>query len=251
MPDYFLAPSLIALRNSINKQFPKRDTSSDGWIGNAAHQATQSEHNPCWTCTGYQYGIVRATDTDIDDNDAGRDLRREILNSAIGHSAVWYVISNGIIYSRTHNWAALKYTGSNAHTKHVHISIQKTIAASQDTSLVLRPLAPISTADTTIDARALNYAAKGLGFNPTDAWFNDCKQFMAWAANPKIGVITIAQRDAYISYTLKRDFYNAGRMMFVTIQKVQSKFNLKPDGLVGPRTARVLRAYGYKITGTS
>lgn len=250
---YFLAPSLVGFRNSINNAFPKRDKSSDGWIGNAAHQAEQSEHNPCWTCTGFQHGIVRATDTDIDDNDAGRDLRKEILNAAIGHPAVWYVISNGIIYSRTYNWAARKYTGASGHFGHVHISINKNEASARNTSLILRSLAPTMPAvDVTIDARALNYAVSGKGFNAGDAWYNDCKQFMAWAANPRIGVITIDQRDAYNNYSMvDRDFAYAGKMMKVTIQKVQAKFNLKPDGIVGPSTARVLRAYGYKITGTS
>lgn len=253
--DYFLAPSLKVLRNSIDLAFPHRDKSSDGWIGNASHQARESEHNPCWTCTGFQHGIVRATDTDIDDNDAGRDLRREILNSVIGHRSVWYAISNGIIYSRTHNWAALKYTGPNDHTHHVHVSIMKTLSAAQDSSLVLRsvkPSPPLSNADVTIDARALNYAAAGKGFNEADVWYHDCWQFMAWAANPKIGVITVAQRDAYHNFvTVKKDFAYAGKMMKVTIQKVQAKFNLAPDGVVGSKTARILRAYGYYVPGVA
>lgn len=256
--EYFLAPSLVTFRNSINQQFPKRDKSSDGWIGDASHAARASEHNPCWTCTGYQHGIVRATDTDIDDNDAGRDLRKEILNSAIGHPAVWYVISNGIIYSRTYGWKARKYTGPNAHTKHVHISINKNEKSAKDLTLKLKPLAkpaPVQTSpsprDVTISAVTLNNAAKGarLGIGTEQA--NDCFQFMAWAAHKNIGVITTGQRDAYRTYVgTKKDFAYAGRMMKVTIQKVQAKFNLKPDGIVGPKTARVLRAYGYKITGT-
>jgi hypothetical protein len=251
MPEYFLAPSLVTFRNSINKEFPDRDKRSDGWIGDASHSARESEHNPCWECTGYQNGIVRATDTDIDDNDAGRDLRREILNAAVGHPAVWYVISNGIIYSRTYDFRARKYEGSNGHFAHVHISINKNERSAKDLTLILKTLAPIAVPDVTIDARALNYAASGKGFNPTDVWFGDCKQFMAWAANPKIGVITIGQRDAYTNYVVvKRDFAYAGRMMKVTIQKVQAMFNLKPDGIVGPKTARVLRAYGYNITGS-
>lgn len=138
MPDYFLAQSLVRFRASINAAFPHRDKSSDGWIGDASHAARESEHNPCWTCTGPQYGIVRATDTDIDDNDPGRDLRKMILASTIGHRAVWYVISNGVIYSRTHNWEARKYTGPNQHTKHVHVSINKTLAAAMDQTLLLK-----------------------------------------------------------------------------------------------------------------
>lgn len=131
MPTPYLAPSLATFRATINEQFPKRDKSSDGWIGNAAHAKTTSEHNPD------AKGCVHAIDVDVDDNDPGRDLRREILAAAIGHKAVWYVISNGIIYSRTHNWAARKYTGSNPHFTHVHISILLSDAAESDTTLRL------------------------------------------------------------------------------------------------------------------
>ena len=33
------------LRTQVNKRFPKRDTASDGWIGDAAHAARESDHN--------------------------------------------------------------------------------------------------------------------------------------------------------------------------------------------------------------
>lgn len=127
----YLAPSLAEFRKTVNDNFPKRDKSSDGWIGNAAHAKTKSEHNPD------AKGCVHAIDVDVDDNDTGRDLRREILKACIGHKAVWYVISNGIIYSRTHNWEARKYTGPNPHFTHVHISILLTSAAESDTTLRL------------------------------------------------------------------------------------------------------------------
>lgn len=127
----YLAPSLVALRASVNSQFPHRDKTSDGWIGDKAHAARKSEHNPD------AKGCVHAIDVDIDDGDPGRDLARELLKACIGHKAVWYVIYNGVIYSRTYNWAARKYTGSNPHKTHVHISIQLTSAAENDTSLVI------------------------------------------------------------------------------------------------------------------
>lgn len=127
----YLAPSLAAFRQSINDAFPKRDKSSDGWIGDKAHQARKSEHNPD------EKGCVHAIDVDVDDGDPTRDMVREILRTCVGHKAVWYVIYNGIIYSRTYNWKARKYTGANAHTKHVHISILLTNAAENDTTLRL------------------------------------------------------------------------------------------------------------------
>lgn len=127
----YLAPSLVTFRASINSAYPKRDKASDGWIGDAAHRARKSEHNPD------AKGCVHAIDVDIDDGDPGRDLVRDILKTCIGHKDVWYVIYNGIIYSRTHDWKALRYTGDNPHKTHVHISIQLTAAAEKDQTLKL------------------------------------------------------------------------------------------------------------------
>ncbi len=123
MASYFLAPALVQLRSEIDALFPNRDKTSDGWIGDSSHAARPSDHNPDWDAPGRYRGIVRAIDVDIDDRDANRDLRLMLLNAAIGDPRVWYVISNGIIYSRTYGWAARKYTGSNGHFHHVHISL--------------------------------------------------------------------------------------------------------------------------------
>lgn len=122
MSEWFPAPAVVTLVDEVNHLFPHRDKSSDGIIGDASHAARASEHNPCWTCTGKDYGIVRAVDIDIDDNDPTRDLRRMLLNNLIGDARVWYVISNGIIYSRTYGWRARAYTGTNGHFHHVHTS---------------------------------------------------------------------------------------------------------------------------------
>lgn len=131
----YLAPSLVRLRSSVNAAFPHRDKSSDGWIGDPAHAARKSEHNPD------SKGCVHAIDVDIDDGDPGRDLRTMLLKACIGHRAVWYVISNGVIYSRTYGWKARKYLGANAHTKHVHVSIRLASDAENDTTLVLGTVA--------------------------------------------------------------------------------------------------------------
>lgn len=121
---FFLAPALVTLRDEVNARFPNRDKASDGWIGDASHQARPSDHNPCWSCSGRSHGIVRALDIDISpDGRPNVDLRKRLLKVLIGDPRVWYVISNGIIYSRTHGWAARKYTGSNPHFAHVHVSL--------------------------------------------------------------------------------------------------------------------------------
>ena len=139
---YFLAPSLVAFRNEVNARWPRRDKSSDGWIGDTSHAARVSSHNPLWSAPGKWSGVVRAVDFDIDDNDPNSDLRKEIIKAAVGDSRVWYVISNGIIYSRTYSWAARRYTGSNGHYGHVHVSLREIESAWSDTSRWLDPAKP-------------------------------------------------------------------------------------------------------------
>lgn len=123
--DWYLASSLIALGNELNAHWPRRDCSSDGAIGDESHQARKSDHNPDWDAGG----VVRAID--IDNN--GIDVNA-VLKALIGDQRVWYVIWNGYIYSRTYSWAKRKYTGSDPHTGHIHVSIQHTKAAETDTS---------------------------------------------------------------------------------------------------------------------
>lgn len=123
--DWYLAASLIALGNEINQRWPKRDTASDGAIGDASHQARKSDHNPDWSAGG----VVRAID--VDNN--GIDVQ-QLLDATIGDQRVWYVIWDRHIYSRTYGWAKRAYDGADPHTGHIHISINHTKAAETDTS---------------------------------------------------------------------------------------------------------------------
>ena len=121
---YYLAPSLVRLRDEVNARWPGRDKRSDGWIGDASHQARPSDHNPDYSAGG----VVRAIDLD----DSGID-RVRLLNEVVGDPRVWYVISHGKIYSVTYGWRANAYTGSNSHHEHVHVSIRHTKRAENGT----------------------------------------------------------------------------------------------------------------------
>lgn len=256
MAEYFLAPSLVALRNSINTEFPHRDKSSDGWIGDASHAARQSEHNPCWTCTGYQYGIVRATDTDIDDGDPGRDLRRELLAATIGHPAVWYVISNGIIYSRTYGWAARKYNGPNGHFHHVHVSINKNEKSAKDLTLKLKALVKpgggtalppaTDTGNTSrFDIHPSRIRNMANGFKPSskDPAIDEVEALLDWfedltvAGGPPIlfrGGLGTWQRAIR-----QGNYVGAGKLLKAAIVNYQKRYKLVPDGIFGPKSAAI------------
>lgn len=120
---WVVAASLLKLDAEIKSRFPKRDTRSDGFIGDAAHQNRGSEHNPD------ERGVVRAGDWTVT---TGRKYDKKIadaiLKAAIGDARVHYVIHAGYIYSRNHGWRKRTYHGSNPHSTHVHISILNAVS---------------------------------------------------------------------------------------------------------------------------
>lgn len=118
---WYLVPSLVALREGVNAKYPGRDKASDGAVGDTSHQARKSSHNPDYRYPG---GPVRAVDIDSNGSPGvATPLVRDILKAAIGDPRVWYVIWNRTIWSRTYGWQARRYTGSNPHDKHVHVSV--------------------------------------------------------------------------------------------------------------------------------
>lgn len=116
-----VARSLDVLLGQLNARFPHRSKLSDGSIGDAAHASRSSDHNP-W----YGPGIVTARDYTHDPK-GGVDINR--LSDELAASRdprIKYVIANGMILdSRPGNrpWQWVRYTGSNQHTKHLHLSV--------------------------------------------------------------------------------------------------------------------------------
>lgn len=117
---YFLSPALATLHAQINARWPNRDKASDGWIGDAAHNARKSDHNPDYT----DGGIVRAIDVDKD----GVDMDM-LVNVLLNDPRTWYVIWNKRISYGKHvdgvpmGWRP--YTGTNTHERHMHVSVRK------------------------------------------------------------------------------------------------------------------------------
>lgn len=120
---WHLAPSLAQLRREINTRWPNRDKTSDGTIGDAAHSARASDHNP------NSRGSVNAIDIDEDGIDAWG-----LVALLVTDPRVYYVIYEGRIWQRKHGFAPRPYTGINAHRKHVHVSIIQSVAAEQNTT---------------------------------------------------------------------------------------------------------------------
>lgn len=114
-----VAKSLMDLRGEIDARWPKRDRATDGSIGNPAHAAVKSDHNP------NSAGVVRAVDIDSDGIPAGWLANHVRKRGEAGDGRLTpggYVIFNHRIASDVGGWAWRDYTGSNPHTSHLHVS---------------------------------------------------------------------------------------------------------------------------------
>lgn len=115
-----LARSLETLRAQINALSPNRSKASDGTIGDAAHSARTSDHNPDGG------GVVRALDLT---HDVGHGIDSNRLAKALIASRdprIKYVISFGQIVSGAAGpkpWVWRPHTGKNPHNHHVHLSV--------------------------------------------------------------------------------------------------------------------------------
>jgi hypothetical protein len=114
------------LREQFDDTFPDRDRRSDGWIGDLRHSARPSDHNP-----DPATGVVRAIDVDRDVHKSGKpDLMPDIADqlriaAKKGEKRISYIIFAGRIASPRMGWRWRKYSGSNPHNAHCHVSFTK------------------------------------------------------------------------------------------------------------------------------
>ena len=123
-----VAKSLDVLLKEVDTRWPGRPKQSDGTIGDKNHQARNSDHNP-W-CLPPRGGVVTARDITewVTDGVEMNDVLAEHLR-ARRDPRIKYVISDGRMFSSYPTracppWTWRKYSGTNAHTKHVHVSVQ-------------------------------------------------------------------------------------------------------------------------------
>jgi hypothetical protein len=149
---WVLTRGLNTVRAEFNTVFQDRDKTTDGSVGNLAHQAGPSGHNPDRTgrpeyADGDSLDEVRAIDVD-------KDLRSVVTMEQViqylvrrgraGHYLPFrYFIYKGRIWARSTGWATRVYTGANSHTEHAHFSGDYTQTADNWTgSLGLASLLP-------------------------------------------------------------------------------------------------------------
>jgi len=127
-----LTVALTALRQGFNVAFPGRDTTSDGWIGDAAHQERTSGHNPDDTAgVSAEYSDadskeeVRAIDVDKDFRSAAATMGEviaRILATPADTKRLKYIIYDRTEWAKSTGWTAEPYDGDNPHTEIGHFS---------------------------------------------------------------------------------------------------------------------------------
>lgn len=116
------SPAAIAVLRQATALFPKRKKLSDGLLPSAVHrkQNPNSDHN-----TGLAVDLTHDPENGVDCAELFEKLKED--------ERVSYLIFNKKIWSRKYaKQGNRKYTGSNPHTKHLHISIDP--AHASDTS---------------------------------------------------------------------------------------------------------------------
>jgi len=124
-----LVPAGVTLRKQTDLRWPGRDRRSDGWVGDAAHSARKSDHNPD------KDGWVHALD--IDENMGKRgpwrngrtarqlanQLRLYAASDLPGADRIKYVVYEGRLSSGTYRATWWKWRKGNwGHYQHIHIS---------------------------------------------------------------------------------------------------------------------------------
>ena len=110
----FIAKTATPAAKSVLRQAtalrPKRKTASDGLLPSKAHiaQSPNSDHN-----TGLAADLTHDPENGIDGHEIFEALKADVR--------VKYLIFQGIIWSKKDG--DRRYTGSNPHNKHIHISI--------------------------------------------------------------------------------------------------------------------------------
>lgn len=225
-----VAPALKKLIDETNAKWPDRSKKSDGTIGDKAHQSRKSEHNPD------EKGRILAADITL----IGVD-REAWLDDVIGDSRVHYVINEGRIYSRTHNWVSRPYNGSNPHKGYAHVSLRNKVSENASEAVVAKAANDTSAWFSGAGGRptppaggtALKNGSKGAKVKTLQQGLNRVFPAYRNAVSPK-GKLLVSD-GVFGSHTER------------WVREFQSRVGIKADGIVGKNTRAQLAKFGIKV----
>lgn len=111
------AATCRAALDEATRIWGSRARASDGICGDASHQKRKSDHN-----AGNAFDLTHDPAHGVDAHKLADWLRLEVL--AGRERRTKYLISNRRIFNASISRDWRRYTGSNPHTKHMHVSIQ-------------------------------------------------------------------------------------------------------------------------------
>lgn len=160
-----LAKSLNVYRGQIDGAWPARNRASDGTIGDEAHRASDSDHNPRLITGLGATPVVTAADIT---HDPAHGCNFGAIAEALRASRdrrIKYVIYHERMFSSYHTsrhpaWSWRPYAGDNPHTRHGHLSVLANHLADDGAPWQIGDL-PMPLMDDS-DFRALAWRVEGL-----------------------------------------------------------------------------------------
>lgn len=224
----FVAPCLNRLLGELDALFVHRDHASDGGIGDAAHAATKSRHNPLKAPAP---PVIEARDFDVDGMDAAwfaEELRKIGASGDSRLNPGGEVIYNRRIATAAHGWVWRHYTGPSAHTDHVHVSSSSRAAGYNRTSswgLAARWKARLGAA-----VKATAHADRVVREGDRDGRGEVLIRGIQHALNVAAGERVLVEDGIF------------GPKLTARVRLFQGRHGLDVDGIVGADTLRLLRA---------
>jgi peptidoglycan hydrolase-like protein with peptidoglycan-binding domain len=208
------------LLEQVNEAAPSRSKQSDGWIGDEAHRDRKSDHNP------NAKGVVQAMDFTHDPAGGCDSYKLAEALRTRKDPRIKNVISNHRIFAGEagpNPWLWRKYTGSNPHSLHVHVSVVDDPKLYDDESewdLGQAAFVPDMTA-TPIDLPRLRVGSKGF-------------------------YVEMMQTCLHLPDRERDGEY--GKETKIAVQQFQRDHRLEDDGIVGPYTWKeLLRPWAEEV----